>query len=40
VIWMVLYTAASVGYDNVSFAVLSTGSGAKFLPKGGGGGAP
>jgi biopolymer transport protein ExbD len=38
VIWMVLYTAASVGYDNVSFAVLSTGSGAKFAPGGGGGG--
>jgi biopolymer transport protein ExbD len=34
VVWMVLYSAASVGYDNVSFAVLSTGSGAKFTPKG------
>lgn len=34
VVWMVLYTAASVGYDNVSFAVLSTGSGAKYTPKG------
>jgi biopolymer transport protein ExbD len=34
VVWMVLYSAASVSYDNVSFAVLSTGSGAKFTPKG------
>jgi biopolymer transport protein ExbD len=34
VVWMVLYSAASVNYDNVSFAVLSTGSGAKFTPKG------
>ena len=34
VVWTVLYSAASVNYDNVSFAVLSTGSGAKFAPKG------
>lgn len=32
IIWMVLYTSASVGYDNVSFAILSTGAGAKFTP--------
>jgi biopolymer transport protein ExbD len=39
VVWMVLYSAASVGYDNVSFAVLSTGAGAKFVSSKGGGGA-
>jgi biopolymer transport protein ExbD len=29
VVWMVLYSAANVGYDNVSFAVLSVGGGMK-----------